>query len=753
MNEALSAEIFRYAQSETTRLLRKLTKEPTDVRHLLLAVDSTLAEQEIAITSDAKGAELRGGSATAVLHAVYTFFQELGCVFESSGECLPARKDRIKFPALKLRHLPAFPERGIRMHLNFVQDQSHFSEKEFAAFIDNAARQRLNYLMFHMYTPQQWFPFSYRGVEHLDHTFGGKRNALPADMIGRGKVKVKRYWFAREFESVIDRPRELLNAMHQRFQRMMARARSRGIRNCVSMEPEALPPALKAKLGDWTGVDAESLLASKDLNQDWQEGWSGTKLVEPDVRHPLIIDISVERCLQCVQSFPDLDELQLISREGVKWTPKAGESYETELARLTKKFDLGRADLDRKGLESLEPPDVGPEMNAQARPYWTVRPGESFYPTVIGSLRFVEHALAVLNDARLKALFEERGVATSIAIYSPHPETVRLMMAPIAKMLPKGTRFHCLADYGAKDIAATLPNWKPLIKRGQKPGVISWLEFDGIMALAQGWNESLIDNIKKAAALGAETITFNHWRVRSLEHNAAVAAAFTWDASLKSASFNKVYYGRLFGASNVSAATKAFDLLEEATLFTKSNGYNVGFAGDWVFRTSTNPPGYYWPRLLKMERLYKTSADAFAKLAAASAQPGSKQALYLTDLCRISADHVRAVYHLQNAKLPLVGYKAWPLGNPNAAWPAPEQLAGLLDEAKRALALGKGYMRTYARWVKSCDEQGQLCSHQQGVIEPFERLVDTLTERLKIEQGHLKWLEQPLKESSKIQPV
>ena len=763
MNELPASEILNYAHAEAARLLRALTHAPQSTAKtaakiaapsLTLAIDPALSEQEIAIDSSARVASLRGGNATAVLHAVYTFFQELGCVFESSGELLPARKAAIVFPTLRLRHVPSFAERGIRMHLNFVQDQSHFSEEEFAAFIDNAARQRQNYLMFHMYTPQQWFPFSYRGVEHLTHTFGGKRRPLSAKMIGRNKVKVDRFWFAREFEPVIEQPRALLDGMYRRFQRMMARAHARGIRNCVSMEPEALPPALKAKLGEWTGGDADKLLANKDLNQDWQEGWSGTKLVEPDVRHPLIVDISVERCLQCIQSFPDLDELQLISREGVKWTPKDGESYDGELERLAKKFGFGASDLDRKGLVGVEPQDVGPGMNAQARPYWTVMPGDNYLPTVIGSLRFVEHALAVLSDARVQLVLKERGIATSVAIYSPHPETVRLMMAPVAKMLPKGTRFHCLADYGAKDIAANLPSWKPLMKHGHLPGVITWLEFDGIMALAQGWTDSLIDNIKKASDLGAQTMTFNHWRIRSLEHNAAVASAFTWDASLKPDVFKKAYYGRLFGEAQVTAANKAYEQLETATLFTKSNGYNVGFAGDWVFRTSTNPPGYYWARLLRIAQLYADAAKAFTALATRSAEPGRKQAEYLADLCRISADHVRGVYHLQNAKLPLVGYKAWPLDTPNASWPAPEQLAGLLDEAKQALALEKGYMRTYARWVKTCDEQGQLCSHQQGVIEPYEQFIAALAERLEIECVQLKALKQPLKgDPSKILTV
>ena len=39
-------------------------------------------------------------------------------------------------------------------------------------------------------------------------------------------------------------------------------------------------------------------------------------------------------------------------------------------------------------------------------------------------------------------------------------------------------------------------------------------------------------------------------------------------------------------------------------------------------------------------------------------------------------------------------------------------------------------MRTFARWVKSCDEQGQLALHQQGVVEPFTRFAEMLAARL-----------------------
>ena len=229
-------------------------------------------------------------------------------------------------------------------------------------------------------------------------------------------------------------------------------------------------------------------------------------------------------------------------------------------------------------------------------------------------------------------------------------------------------------------------------------------------------------------------MSFNHWRVRSLEHNAAVSSALTWDAKLDLGEFKKSYFGRLFGKENVTKAEKAHRLLEEATLYAKSNTYNAGFAGDWVFRGSarTRPviTGRGWPLPAEL----RTGGGGLRGSGRVVERAGREAGPLPEGPCEISAVHVDAVCHLQNAKLPLVGYKAWPLGNDNASAPPPAQLTRLLREAETALALEERYMRKYSRWVKGCDEQGQLCGHEQGVIQPLKQLVKALTERLEIRE-------------------
>ncbi|MFA6293892.1 MAG: hypothetical protein WC637_19040, partial [Victivallales bacterium] len=434
VNLGSAAKETIYAQKELVNILKHLTAEPVKILSspapetritISISEDNSLDPQEIAINANSSSADIRGGSSGALLHAIYTLAEKLGCVFEFSGILFPDKKQTLEIPEIHIRHIPGMSRRGIRMHLNFVQDQSFFTENEFSGFIDNVARQKFNYLLFHMYTPQQWFPFAYRGIKHLNLSLGNlNRKHLAEDMIGRRKVKVKDHWFPLEFEHIRDNE-ALLDAVYGRYKRMMSHAHTRGIRNSVSIEPESMPPAIAGKLPEWTGEGASALNSSDALTANWQEEWSGVKLAEPDVRHPLVIDIAVERVLQCIDAFPELDEIQLISREGVTWRPKGNETYDGEIARLCKKFDFSPEVLDNCGLCRTVKDEEGPEMNIKAHPYWTVPSGDNFFPTVAGSLRFIEFSISILKDERVQKKLAERKIEAEIAVYSPNPETIR----------------------------------------------------------------------------------------------------------------------------------------------------------------------------------------------------------------------------------------------------------------------------------------------------------------------------------------
>ena len=83
-----------------------------------------------------------------------------------------------------------------------------------------------------------------------------------------------------------------------------------------------------------------------------------------------MIDIAVERCRQCIDAFPDLDELQLISTEGTSWRPKPGQSYEAELQRLAEKFGLTQEMIDHEAVFSCHDYRYGDCCRQRLMPIW-----------------------------------------------------------------------------------------------------------------------------------------------------------------------------------------------------------------------------------------------------------------------------------------------------------------------------------------------------------------------------------------------
>lgn len=691
------------------------------VIHLALVPDAPVS---LHLVSSARSATITGRTFTDLSGGAFWFLEKLGFLFEFSRE-YPPEHTILAFPLLDRTFELPIRQRGIRMHLNFVQDQSCFTEEEFGDFVDRLPTLRMNYLLFHMYANQEWYPFTYRGVEQLDLTVGNlERKPLREDMIGRDRILVKEHWFPREYEGIVD-PAELRDAMYGRYQRMMARARRQGTAVAVSFEPESVGGSFADRLAGW-GAEAPEK-AEATLAEDWQADWSGRPLADADVRHPLMRDLAAARATAILDAFPDLDELHLISREGTSYRMPDEAAYLGELKRLTDRFSIPVGELD---LGSIREPVVISDRtiagNPRSYPYWTVPEGENHFATVTAVLRFVEFAHDILASEPLASRLAARGIRPVVTVYAPNPVTVRLTTPLIARMLPAGHAFHLLSDYGARDIARGMDDWKPLIPK-LDVGLVSWLEFDGCMMLAQGWSESIADNVRKADALGIRTQMFNHWRVRTNEHNARAAADAMWDPAADAACQSEEYWRALYGAGGVDAARNAYGALERATVYAKERNFNVGFTTDWVVRICTEPPGYYWRYLLASSENYADAARAFDALTDASCPRGREQARYMADMCRISSDHLRAVHHLQMAKLPLVGFKLWPVPVEDpACLPPPEFLAPLLAEARAGLELEYGFMRTLARWTRTCDEQGQLAMHQQGLIEPFEELVAAL---------------------------
>lgn len=96
-----------------------------------------------------------GKSRSDLFCGIYYFYEKCGMCFEFSSEFFSKPNKLELIPDLYEKIKSSISKRGIRMHLNFVQDQSFFSEKDFLSFIENISKMKMNYLVFHMYNNQE----------------------------------------------------------------------------------------------------------------------------------------------------------------------------------------------------------------------------------------------------------------------------------------------------------------------------------------------------------------------------------------------------------------------------------------------------------------------------------------------------------------------------------------------------------------------------------------------------------------------
>jgi hypothetical protein len=640
------------------------------------ALPAALREQETLVRSGTLGGSpcvaVTGGSAEATLWAAYALLEHLGVIFEFSGEIVPAPRESLDLTGLDLRAEPSIRERGLRLHLNFPMDQSAYSLDEFRAWVDRVARLKLNYLEFHFYSAHPWFRFEYRGVKTVHGTFfvGSPEGVyrLPPDMIGRDKVRNREVFFPPEMEG-LSQGEELYARTEARMGAVMDHAHARGIRVCVSFEPLGPPGDIAAHLGEW----------------EQQAGG----------RDALMRDLTVERLLACMRAYPQADEYQLISVEGSSDAP-AGLSLPDELKRLCAKYGVPFDPADEARFAGAKV--AGVHLTPYNDPATARQLEGGLYFPVVSTLRFVDLARDVLADPRVAGPLRAGGKKTSIGIYLPHAEAVRLCLPALRGMIPENGRLQLMVDYGARGTADQMAAWGELRGAPMQLGVISWLEFDGSMFMPEAWPRSVFDCVRNANGLPLTSLVANHWRVAGLEADAACLAEAPWQAGASYDEWFGRYLGRVFGEANAPQARAAYDALEEATLYCRAHLFNVGFC--WEGRWLSQGFGYPAEQMEEAKALFAKARDGFAVLSGALPEGRARlRAQYLASRCECGRLHLATVQALGAA----------------------ERDASLAPAARDS---AEAYMREYARFVLDRGDEGMLVNYNFGPLERARRMVE-----------------------------
>ncbi len=694
-----------YALSELRAYLPRLTEEPIasgdgDGARVLVGTTASnsalrtftprlpgdLEEQEILVWSGRAGGApavaVTGGSPQAVLWATYELLERLGVIFEFSGEILPDRRPRLDLTGLQVRRKPSIPERGLRLHLNFPMDQSSYPLSEFLDWVDRMARMKLNYLMFHFYSTHPWFRFEYRGAKTTSgtyfvgtHLFGGKY-LLPEDMIGRRLVRNRAQYFPPELEGM-EQGEELYRKTEERMRAVMDRAKHRGMKVAVSFEPLSPPGDIAGHLGEWEQ--------------------------EAGGRDALMRDLTVARLLACMDAYPRADEYQLISVEGSSDAP-AELDLKAELRRLCGKYGIPFDPEDEARFAGAR--DAGVNLTPYNAPEAAAALEKGLYRPVVSTLRYVDLALDVLADARVAQRMRREAKEGAVGIYLPHAAAVALCVPALRAMMPAGSRLQLMVDYGARGTADQMPTWQALKGADLRLGVMSWIEFDGSMFLPQTWPRSVYDCVTSARELPLETLVANHWRVSGLEADAAALAEAPWRDGRGYEEWLEGYLARLYGREQVGAARRAYEALEQATLYCRAHLFNVGFCYEGRFR---NGFGYPQEHLDAARGLYADARDRFAELAGAPVAAGAKgRAEYLANRCQCALVHLDTMQTLAAAEA--------------QGSASPEAMTAAAELADKGLELARGYMKTYAQCVRDRGDEGMLVNYHFALVQRAESM-------------------------------
>jgi hypothetical protein len=201
------------------------------------------------IELDGRPALVIGGSDEAgTLYGAYDWLERQGVVFQITDDIIPNYRDSLPLNHLDVRSAPSFSHRGFAI-ASCYETRSIWSYPDIVKFIDQMAKLKFNYLIWHMFSPEPYLEYSYAGEKKLmgdaESWEGGY--TLPTFDFGSRKVEDyfvgkeafakfgKKYMAPDEWQGVKDQDRVFASA-RDLLQRVIKYAKTRNVKVWVALE-------------------------------------------------------------------------------------------------------------------------------------------------------------------------------------------------------------------------------------------------------------------------------------------------------------------------------------------------------------------------------------------------------------------------------------------------------------------------------------------------------------------------------------
>ena len=242
-------EIVNFAQAELKKFAEQTggmnfsdTGSKENAQWLFyLRVDKTMEPYSFSYKSEIKDGKnhvtLKGAEPASLLHSVYSFLERGGYLFEITGAILTKEFSIDKLKNIEEEIKPVVKKRGIRQHINFPMDISSYTLEDAKAYIQNLARLRFNYIVFHSY-PGQWYEVQRADTtEYAGHYFYGNRHDVPEHQSIKGNVTNTNTFCIPEIEADFDNKAIRSKKSIAWLSELMKEAKSCGLQVQLSCEP------------------------------------------------------------------------------------------------------------------------------------------------------------------------------------------------------------------------------------------------------------------------------------------------------------------------------------------------------------------------------------------------------------------------------------------------------------------------------------------------------------------------------------
>ena len=261
-----------------------------------------------------------GEDPAAVSHAVYSFLEEIGYVFDITGITAPEKFNFSTIEGVDKKITPRVRWRGIRQHVNFPMDISSYPIGEAEEYLRNMVRLRFNKITIHSY-PGQWYEVAEAdSTEYAGHFFYGDTHYMYDNELLKAKIRFNDSVFCiPEAEAVYNDKKARSTTAVAWMSRLITYAKEIGLRVQFSFEPrnatvERAVAVSKQILSTYPGIDELELIGEET------GGWAPActdKEIDASLRQYFPTELATDPVLKAPVRPTQTDLNQLYTQIGI----------------------------------------------------------------------------------------------------------------------------------------------------------------------------------------------------------------------------------------------------------------------------------------------------------------------------------------------------------------------------------------------------------------------------------------------------